>query len=211
MACNMCRRGAYRPVSLLTRERRTVSGSFPYFFASAAAKSTWLMPFRLRAATILSPTTFARCFVLNMWEGFYTGNLLVSSLALAKAKLSRETSGVTKSEKRALKEWLTSVMPEGMSRNDIADELGVTRRTISWMLNPKAEAFPGLTMLRYLQLAGAVIEAPMESPASSRLAALEGQVAESIRLTKRALALLGDQQEPATPQAPELPTGTDDQ
>lgn len=81
-------------------------------------------------------------------------------------------------ERRALKEWLTSILPEGMSREDVAAELGVTRKTISNMLNPDQAGFGnGLTMLRYLRLAGAVAEAPRESPAGSRLAALEAQVA----------------------------------
>ena len=84
---------------------------------------------------------------------------------------------MTKEERRALKVWLTELLPEGMSRNDVADDLGVTRKTISSMLNPESQSFAnGLTMLRYLRLAGAVVDAPADSPASSRLAALEAKV-----------------------------------
>lgn len=131
-------------------------------------------------------------------------------------KLPRVTS-LTKQERRALKEWLTSVIPQDMSRNDVAEELGVTRRTISSMLNPNAEEFPGLTMLRYLQLAGAVTAAPTASPASSRLARLEAQVAELptkadlqagldvLRAAIHAQATQGTQQGTAAEQA----TGTD--
>lgn len=97
---------------------------------------------------------------------------------------------MNRDEQRALKEWLTSIKPDGLSRNDIADELGVTRRTISSMLNPEVAAFPGLTMLRYLRLAGAVTDAPAESPIGSHLARLEARLDESIALTEEALELL---------------------
>ncbi len=81
-------------------------------------------------------------------------------------------------EKRALKEWLTGLLPEDVSRNDVAYELGVTRKTISGMLNSDVDGFStGLTMLRYLRLVGAVVDAPSESPATSRLAAIEARVA----------------------------------
>jgi len=200
MACNMCSRGAYLPVSLFTRDRRTVSGSLPYRFASNAARSTWLSPLRFRAAMIRSPTILARSLVVNMWEGFYTGKLPVSSLALAKPKLSRETCGVpvgdepvmSREEKRALKVWLTKLLPEGMSRKDVADQVDVTTKTISTMLNPEKEAFSkGLTMLRYLQLVGAVQEAPGVSPASSRLAAIEARLLELSVLLRESLESAG--------------------
>lgn len=94
-----------------------------------------------------------------------------------------------RSEERAeLKRWLTSLLPEGMSRNDVADELGVSRKTISTMRNPSTSGFGnGLTMLLYLRLAGAVADAPAESPGSSRLAALEATVDRSGTATTSAL------------------------
>lgn len=73
-----------------------------------------------------------------------------------------------------MKEWLTGLLPEDMSRNDVAYELGVTRKTISNMLNPDVDAFGnGFTMLRYLRLVGALASAPEPSRATSRLAGLE--------------------------------------
>lgn len=118
----------------------------------------------------------------------------------------------SRDERRALKEWLTAILPEGMSREDVADDLGVTRKTISNMLNPSQSGFGnGLTLLRYLRLAGAVVDAPQESPAGSRLARLEDEVAESNALTKEALQLLREARQPTAeaPQAPEPVTGTD--
>lgn len=115
---------------------------------------------------------------------------------------------VTKEERRALKVWLTGLLPERTSREDVADILGVTRKTISGMLNPDKAGFAnGLTMLRYLQLVGAVDEAPETSPAASRLAELEEQVRESVALTREALELLramperGREAPPAHPQS----------
>lgn len=95
---------------------------------------------------------------------------------------------------------LTALLPEGMSREDVADVLGVTRKTISNMLNPEQSGFAnGLTMLRYLQLVGAVNEAPGASPAASRLEELRDEVREVTSLTRRALELLGEPQAPAKP------------
>ncbi len=112
-------------------------------------------------------------------------------------------AAVTREEKRELKLWLTSLLPADLSRNDVADEFGVTRKTVSAMLNPDSTVFGnGLTMLRYLRLVGAVVDAPTESPASSRLAALEEQVAESNHLTRRALELLELLNAPPTAAAP---------
>jgi hypothetical protein len=103
-------------------------------------------------------------------------------------KLSRETSAVKQDERRELKRWLTGLLPEGMSRSDVADELGVDRKTISTMLNPARTGFGnGLTMLLYLRLAGAVVEAPSESPGASRLAALEATVDRQGNATTSAL------------------------
>lgn len=97
---------------------------------------------------------------------------------------------MTREEKRELKQWLTSLLPEGLSRNDVADEFDVSRKTVSGMLNPDSVSFGnGLTMLRYLRLVGAVTEAPTESPASSRLAALEAKVDRTLLLLTEALQL----------------------
>jgi hypothetical protein len=86
-------------------------------------------------------------------------------------------SVTSRDERRALKEWLTGLLPDGVSRYDVADELGVDRKTISTMLNPDRPGFGnGLTMLRYLQLVGAVDPAPQANPASSRLAAIEARL-----------------------------------
>ncbi len=120
-------------------------------------------------------------------------------------------------EKRALKEWLTSLLPDDFSRNDVAYELGVSRKTISSMLNPDADGFGnGLTMLRYLQLVGAVAEAPAANPASSHLGALEASVenlptkedltrsVESLRVAIQALAIrdTGEGHQPAAAEGP---------
>lgn len=84
---------------------------------------------------------------------------------------------VKRDERRELKEWLTSLLPDGMSRNDVADELGFSRKTVSTMLNPDQPGFGnGFTMLLYLRLVGGVVDAPVESPGRSRLAALEAAV-----------------------------------
>ena len=80
-------------------------------------------------------------------------------------------------DEREVKLWLTSLLPEGVSRQDIADELDVERKTISTMLNPDAKNFGrGLTMLRYLRHVGALRDAPVESQAGSRLARVEEKV-----------------------------------
>jgi hypothetical protein len=77
-------------------------------------------------------------------------------------------------ERRDYKQWLTRILPDDMSREDVADELRVTRKTISNMLNPNQSGFGnGLTMLRYLRLAGALKDEPDQSPATSRLGSLE--------------------------------------
>lgn len=100
---------------------------------------------------------------------------------------------MTSEERRALKEMLTALLPKEISRNDVADTLGVTRKTISTMLNPESRSFGnGLTMLRYLQLVGAVDEAPSVSPAASRLEELRDEVRDVAALTRRALELLGE-------------------
>lgn len=77
-------------------------------------------------------------------------------------------------EKSDLKKWLRDVLPDDLSQQAVADELGVTRKTISNLLSPNAGFGNGLTMLRYLQLVGAVTEAPS---AGSRLEELAGAVA----------------------------------
>lgn len=69
----------------------------------------------------------------------------------------------------------------------IADALGLD---VSDVLLPKAEAVTLASVVR-------------------RIESLETQVAESIRLTRRALALLGDQQEPAASRVLDQQTGTD--
>lgn len=76
-------------------------------------------------------------------------------------------------------------MPEGMSQQTIANELGVTRKTISNFLNPEAGFGSGEVMLRYLQLAGAVHYAP--DPADSILQRLVATVTESSDATARSL------------------------
>lgn len=80
-----------------------------------------------------------------------------------------------------------------MSRNDVADEIGVTRKTVSTMLNPSQTGFGnGLTMLLYLRFAGAVVDAPSESPGASRLAALAETVDRTGAATTSALEELTD-------------------
>lgn len=74
------------------------------------------------------------------------------------------------------KTWLRDLLPEGMSQQSVADELGVTRKTISNLLSPNAGFGSGLVMLRYLQLAGAVSYAPERG--DSLLQRLVAEVAE---------------------------------
>ena len=91
-------------------------------------------------------------------------------------------------EQRELKEWLRGLKPEDLSRADVAYELSVSRKTITTMLNPHSEGFAnGLTMLRYLRLVGALVDAPEADATGSRLAALEKKVDEVIVLLERAL------------------------
>lgn len=156
------------PVSLLTSDRRTVSESLPYLEASIEASPTWLIPARFLAATILSPTSLARSLEVitdDIVKVYTRASFPCQVLPYPSGKFRGKLQLM---DKEALKVWLTSILPEGMSRNDVADELQVTRKTISTMLNPDAPGFAnGLTMLRYLQLAGAVVDAPRETPASS--------------------------------------------
>lgn len=103
-------------------------------------------------------------------------------------KLSR----VKREERQELKRWLTGLLPDGMSRNDAADELGLSRKTVSVMLNPNQDGFGnGLTMLSYLRFVGAVSGAPAESPGTSRLERLEATVDRTGTATTSALEDLG--------------------
>lgn len=105
---------------------------------------------------------------------------------------------MTKEERRALKQWLTDQLPEGTSREEIADELEVTRKTISTMLNPNRSSFGnGLTMLRYLRHVGAVVDAPKASgrPLRDHLESLEEKVADLSAMMRQALSLLADAEE----------------
>lgn len=96
-----------------------------------------------------------------------------------------------KEERRHLKEWLTALLPEGMSRNDVAYELGVSRKTISTMLNPDTDGFGnGLTLLRYLRLVGALREVP-ETAAPSHLEAVRVGVDELLAGMADVLEILG--------------------
>lgn len=83
-----------------------------------------------------------------------------------------------------LKRWLREVMPADLSQQAIADELGVTRKTISNLLSPNAGFGNGLTMIRYLRLAGVVADAPSSG---SRLATLEEMVYRTGSATASAL------------------------
>lgn len=67
---------------------------------------------------------------------------------------------MTKEERRALKQWLTDQLPEGTSREEIADELEVTRKTISTMLNPnaKAEALPVVVIAGQMRVPSAALD-----------------------------------------------------
>lgn len=88
-----------------------------------------------------------------------------------------------------MKEWLTGLMPDGMSRNEIADALGLSRKTVSQMLNPNQDTLgSGLTMFSYLRFVGAVVDAPEESPGASRLAKLEATVDRTGAATTSSLA-----------------------
>lgn len=79
-------------------------------------------------------------------------------------------------EDRELKEWLRGLLPEGYSREDIADELNVTRKTITSMLSLSSTSFAnGRTMLGYLRFVGALRDAPEEHRQTSRLARLEAR------------------------------------
>lgn len=81
-----------------------------------------------------------------------------------------------KEDERELKQWLVALLPEGWSRQDVADELRVERKTVSSMLNPNSPSFgQGRTLIRYLQLVGGLQKAPAPS-ATSRLGALEAKV-----------------------------------
>jgi transcriptional regulator with XRE-family HTH domain len=72
-----------------------------------------------------------------------------------------------------------------MSQQAIADELGVTRKTISNLLSPNAGFGSGVVMLRYLQLAGAVSYAPERG--DSLLQRLLATVTESANQTAASL------------------------
>jgi len=118
-------------------------------------------------------------------------------------------------EDRVLKAWLRGLVPDGMSQSALARELGVERRTVVNLLSESAGFGYGITMLRFLQLAGAVVDAPTESPLESRLAAIEARVeqtrllvAEGFGLQDRARELEAELQQlpedpPATGQATE--------
>ncbi len=166
------------------------------------------MPFRFRADTIRSPTIAARCFVVNIGKVYTRVTFPCQVLPLRGRNFPVKLPRVTKEERRALKEWLTEMLPAKVSREDVADTLGVTRKTISNMLNPERASFAnGLTMLRYLQLVGVVDEAPGASPAASRLEELRDEVRDVAALTRRALELLGEPQADEAPQSRR--TGTD--
>lgn len=80
-------------------------------------------------------------------------------------------------DRRALKEWMTGLLPADRSRADIAHELGVDRKTISTILNPETANFGnGYTLLRYLRIVGALNDAPTEPAGLSRLAAIEASL-----------------------------------
>ena len=87
-------------------------------------------------------------------------------------------------EQAELKRWLREVMPDDLSQQAIADELGVTRKTISNLLSPNAGFGNGLTMIRYLRLAGVVADVPS---GGSRLATLEEMVYRTGSATASAL------------------------
>lgn len=87
-------------------------------------------------------------------------------------KLSR----VDRDQHLEYKEWLRDLLPDDLSQQAIADELGVTRKTISNLLSPNAGFGSGIVMLRYLQLAGAVAYRP--APEDSLLQRLLAEVAE---------------------------------
>lgn len=100
-------------------------------------------------------------------------------------------------EKHALKTWLTGLLPEGLSRNDVAYELNVSRKTVSTMLNPESDGFGnGYTMLRYLRLVGALKDAPDATPETSRLARLQDELEETQELVRRGFEALGVQLPP---------------
>lgn len=87
----------------------------------------------------------------------------------------------------ATKEWLRSIFPSEWTREEMAEELGVTRRTLVNLLSSRAGFGNGLTMLRYLQLAGAVTAAPEENLPNARLAELEAAVKEGFEKLQTAV------------------------
>jgi transcriptional regulator with XRE-family HTH domain len=112
----------------------------------------------------------------------------VSSLALAKRELSRETFGVN--EKPALKKWLRDLRQNsGYSHDDVADLMGVTPKTVKNLQSSREGFGHGDTLLRYLKVLGALPDAPMAPPGQGRLARLEARVEQTRILVVEGLGL----------------------
>lgn len=91
-------------------------------------------------------------------------------------------------DERNFKEWLTKLLPADRGRNAVAQDFGVSRRTIANMLNPKSSAWAnGYTMLRYLRLVEALKDPPAESAASSRLVRIEELARTNLAITEQAV------------------------
>lgn len=86
-------------------------------------------------------------------------------------------------EERQLKEWLVRLRTsQGLSQQQVADEVGVERKTIYNAESPKQGNVSGLTLYRMLQLYDALREDPEEAESlSDRLEALRAMVVDADR------------------------------
>lgn len=109
-------------------------------------------------------------------------------------KLSRVEN--TAEDRRKAKAWLVDLRKaQGWGRGDVAELLGTNTDTVkNWELPSRGFA-NGFTLMRYLRLLGVLAdEAPVDIPALGRLAALEAEVAESVKLGREALEILREAQ-----------------
>lgn len=102
-----------------------------------------------------------------------------------------ENGDLQDADLKELKVWVAGLLPEDWKKAHVIEALGMSPSVVYKLTDPNDPSFgQGKTLIRYLQLVGALKDAPAANPLVAHLATIEAGVRDAVDLTREALTLL---------------------